>query len=48
MKPEEDIETLEAIKRILEADMKRIGNLRDILQKLGRIEGQDLNEKLDA
>jgi len=48
MKPEEDIETLEAIKRILEADMKRIGNLRDTLQKLGIIEGKDLNEKLDA
>lgn len=48
MKPEEDIETLESLKRILEADIKRIKKLRDTLQKLGINEGQDLNEKLDA
>jgi len=45
---EEDIETLEALKRILEADVKRIRQLRDNLQKLGIIEGQDLDEKLDV
>jgi hypothetical protein len=48
MKPEEDIETLESLKRILKADIKRIKKLRDTLQKLGINEGKDLNEKLDA